>query len=132
MKKAALLVMAALVVLPVLASAGTTQVSGDQTTLSEYQARQKAEEFVRECPTFVYDGIEDTLALSETLYPDMENSWTFVFEFESRHAGYGDRDGQMLAQVITPHEATVTIENGKVKTALLDGQWDMTAQQLID
>ncbi|MBN1370208.1 MAG: hypothetical protein JW954_08245 [Dehalococcoidaceae bacterium] len=132
MKKSILVMVMSLVLLPVLAAACTTQVSGDQNILTEEQARQKAEQFVRDCPTFVFDGIEDSLHLSETLYPDIEHAWTFVFEFESRQAGYGDRTGQMLLQVITPHEATVTIEQDDIKTAILDGQWDMKTQQLID
>jgi len=132
MKKSVLAIVMSLVILPVLAAACTTQVSGDQDILTEEQARQKAEQFVEDCPTFLYDGIEGSLYLSETLYPDIENAWTFVFEFESRHAGYGDRNGQILLQVITPHEAMITIEQGDVKTAILDGQWDMKTQQLID
>lgn len=90
-----------------------------------------AEEFVRNSSTFTFDGIEDTLQLVETLYPDTENSWQFIFHFESRHAGYGDRTGQMLAQVITPHEAVITVEQGTVKSAILDGEWDMKNQKLI-
>lgn len=132
MKKVLTFLAISLVVLPVLAAACTTQVSGDQNILTEEEARQKAEQFIKDCPTFLYDGIENSLTLSETLYPDIENAWTFTFEFECRHAGYGDRDGQMLLQVITPHEAMITIEQGEVKTALLDGQWDMKTQQLVD
>jgi len=132
MKKTLVAMIMSLVILPVLATACTTQVSGDQNMLTEEQARQKAELFVKECPTHLYDGIEGSLILSETLYPDIQNAWTFVFEFESRHAGYGDRNGQVLLQVITPHEAMITIEQGAVKTAILDGEWDMKTQQLID
>jgi hypothetical protein len=96
------------------------------------QARNLAEDFVRNSPTFVFDGIEDSLKLVETLYPDIENSWTFVFQFESRQAGYGDRTGQVLAQVITPHEAVITIEQGEVKSAVIDETWDMLTQQPVN
>jgi len=98
----------------------------------EMQARKLAEEFVRNNPTFVFDGIEETLRLAETLYPDIENAWTFVFHFESRHVGYGDRAGQMLAQVITSHEAMITIEQGEVKSAIMDEKWDMLAQEFVN
>jgi hypothetical protein len=131
-KKAGFLIVIALLVLPVLTAACSSQVSGDPLPLAEDRARLKAEQFLKECPTFAYDGITDSLALKETLYPDIENTWAFVFEFESRQSGYGDRNGQMLLQVITPHEATITVENGQVKNAIMDGKWDMVAQQLVD
>ncbi len=132
MKKTWYLIGLALAIIPVLAVACTTQVSGEGKILTEEQARQMAEEFVQDCPTFAFDGVEGSRVLEETLYPDIENAWTFVYKFECRHSGYGDRDGQMLLQVITPHEATITIENGVVKTALMDGQWNMITQQMID
>ena len=97
----------------------------------EADARRVAEEFVRNSPTFVFDGIPATLDVGETLYPDLENTWTFVIRFESAHAGYGDRTGQMVAEVITPHEAHITVANGEVVSALMDGKWDMLAQRLV-
>lgn len=100
--------------------------------LTEEWGRDLAEEFVRNSPTFAFDGIEDTLKLEETLYPDIENAWQFVFQFESRHAGYGDRTGQMLSQVITPHEAVITVEQGKVISAIMDGKWDILRQSMPD
>jgi hypothetical protein len=69
--------------------------------------------------------------LAETLYPDIENAWTFVIRFESRHAGYGDRTGQMLAQVITTHEAVVTVERGAIESAIMDEKWDMINQKML-
>jgi|GEM_PF-3163609 len=98
----------------------------------ETQARNLAEQFVRNSPTFVFDGIEESLKLVETLYPGGENTWTFVFYFESRHAGYGDRSGQALAQVITPHEAVITIEQNEIKSAVMDEKWDMLTQQIVE
>ena len=98
---------------------------------NEDAARETAESFVRNSPTFAFDGMPETLELVETLYPDIENAWGFVFSFDSRHAGYGDRTGQALAQVITPHEAHVTVENGEVVSAIMDEQWDMLAQEMV-
>jgi hypothetical protein len=98
---------------------------------TEENSRQLADEFVRNSPTFKFDGIEDSLKLVETLYSDIENAWQFVFQFESRHAGYGNRTGQMLAQVITPHEAIITVEDGEVKSAVIDEKWDMINQRMF-
>jgi len=132
MKKRGYLFALVLVLVPVLAIACTTQVSGGGGVYTEEQARQVAEGFIKDCPTFVFDGVESSLMLEQTLYPDIEYAWTFVYTFDSLHSGYGDRDGQMLLQVVTPHEAAITIEKGIVKTALLDGRWDMIVQQLVD
>jgi hypothetical protein len=76
--------------------------------------------------------MEDTLELIETLYPETEHAFQFVYRFDSTQAGYGDRTGQMLAQVITPHEAIITVEKGVVKSAVMDGKWDMLTQVMID
>ena len=77
-------------------------------------------------------GKDDNLwQVLETPYPDIENAWTFVYRFESRHAGYGDRTGQMLAQVITPHEAVITVERGEIKSAIMDEKWDMINQKIL-
>lgn len=126
------LLITTLSVLTLLASACTTPVDGVEDRITEEAARQIAENFVRNSPTFAFDGIVESLELVETLYPDIEQAWSFVFHFESRQAGYGDRTGQKLAQVITPHEAMVTVEQGKVKTALMDNKWDMVNQKMLN
>ena len=70
------------------------------------------------------------LELVETLQARCPGCWVFIYTFDSRHAGYGDRSDQMLAQVITPHKASVGVEQGKVGRAILDGEWDMIAQEM--
>ncbi|MFO7773726.1 MAG: hypothetical protein R6V59_07320 [Dehalococcoidia bacterium] len=100
--------------------------------MTEEEARWLAEDFVRNNPTFAFDGMEDSLHLMKILYADIAETWTFVFHFVCRQAGYGDRTGQMLAQVLSPHEAVVTVEHGKVKSALMDSEWDMINRQLVE
>ena len=36
----------------------------------------------------------------------------------------------MLAQVITPHEAIIAIEEGEIKSAVMDEKWDMLGQEM--
>jgi hypothetical protein len=110
---------------------------------TEEEAKEIAEDFVKTSPTFVFDGIEDNLKLTniaaftrKEIPEDVPDSgeikgWEFVYEFESRHAGYGNRTGEILAQVITPHTAVITVEQDKITTALMDGKWDMMKQQLV-
>lgn len=100
--------------------------------LTEEGSWEIAEEFILNSPTFTFDGNRASLEMVETLYPDIDNAWQFVFRFESTHAGYGDRTGQMLAQVITPHETIITVEQGEVKNAVMDERWDMINQRLLE
>jgi hypothetical protein len=100
---------------------------------SKEESRLIAERFVRDSATFVFDGIADSLRETAALDISQPHAWTFVFEFDSRHAGYGDRSDQMLAQVITPHEASITVDKGEVVYATLDSAWDTLAQtELFD
>lgn len=132
MKKFKYLAVAALATMSLLVASCSTKDNGETDVFTEEQARQTAENFVKNSPTFTFDGMDDTLVLAETLYPDIPNAWQFVYKFDSRQSGYGDREGQMLLQVITPHEAIITIENGTVKSALMDGKWNMMTQELIE
>jgi hypothetical protein len=94
--------------------------------VTEAESREIARAFVASSPTYQYDGFELRFNRSEPLRCPC--CWLFVFEFTSRHAGYGNRTGQVLAQVITPHQAEVTVINGTITSAVLDGRWDMLIQ----
>jgi hypothetical protein len=97
---------------------------------SEEESLEIAREFVLSSPTYRFDG--ENLTHVETLVAKCPNCWIFIFEFTSRKAGYGDRSKQQVAQVITQHTAKVTVENGKVTTAVLDDIWDMISQKMIE
>ena len=115
---------------------GTVKADGTVTEVSplkqmtEEESRKFAEDFVRNSPTFTFDGIENTLKLVNTLRPRCPYCWVFIFEFDSAHAGYGDRTGQVLAEVITHHEASIAVEQLTVTSAVMDGKWDMILQEM--
>ena len=111
---------------------GSVTELGPFKQMSEEESQRIAEEFVRNSPTFVFDGIEDILRLTDTITLQCPYCWQFILEFDSRHAGYGDRTGQALAQVITRHIAQITVVMGEVKSAVMDGSWDMLNQEIID
>jgi len=100
-------------------------------TANQSESEGIARDYVKNCPTFEYDGMEETLELVETEELEGTDSWRFTYEFDSRHAGYGDRTGQVLAQVITPHEAVITVQESEVVSAVMDGKWDMMAQEML-
>jgi len=115
--------------------AGNVKADGTVTEISafkqmsEEESRKVAEEFVKNSPTFVFDGMADTLTLVDTLTARCPYCWVFIYEFDTSHAGYGDRTGQMLAQVITHHRVSIAIEQLEVKSATIDDAWDMILQQ---
>jgi hypothetical protein len=87
-----------------------------------------AKQFVMDDPTFEFDGMADTLTaeLDESGDPAIA-----TVNFTSRQAGYGDRTGMMLAEVLTPHTCILKISNGQVQSAVMDGTWDMMSQKKI-
>ena len=99
--------------------------------VTEEESGQIALEFLTNSPTYLYDGIEDTVKLADTITLRCPSCWSFVYVFESRHAGYGDRKGQGLVQVITPHRAAITVQEGNVTRAVMDDVWDMMFQAIM-
>jgi glutamate racemase len=70
--------------------------------------------------------------LVETVALETDAFWNFVYTFDSLHAGYGDRSGEIVAEVITPHEVVITVEGGEIVSAVMDEAWDMIDQAEID
>ena len=129
MKKIALLILPWLIFSSLLLAAcgpGAANANG----VTQEQSQQTARDYVTSSPTYTFDGMADTLKLAGGKATSDSTSYTFTYEFESRHAGYGDRTGQALAQVITSHAAVITVENGSVTSAVMDSTWDMQAQAM--
>ena len=118
-------------------SAKTDDVFDELTeTLTEspnnYSAEEEeiALEWLRNAPTFSFDGIEDSMKIIDSVilesYPEQ---YVITIDFECAHAGYGNRTGEVLAQVITEHTAVITIVTGEVQGAVIDGAWDELNQR---
>ena len=100
--------------------------------VSKQESLEIMEAFIRNSPTFAFDGISESLSLKETLTARCPSCWVFIFEFQCRNAGYGNRSGQEIATVITPHTATIAIQQGEITSAELDGAWDMLNQKSFE
>lgn len=94
---------------------------------SQDDALNIAKQFVAAESTFKFDGMEDSLNIKPGTTKTID-TYEIIAEFTSRSAGFGDRSEMMTAQVLTPHEAVITVEKGKVIAAVMDGQWDMITQ----
>jgi len=80
---------------------------------------------VNSCPTYVFDGMG--LKFIEGRKSDMipcENCYEMEFTFNSRNSGYGNRTGEVVAQVITPHRIVVLMRDNKVNKAVTDQKYD--------
>jgi len=95
------------------------------------KAGDLALDYVKNDTTYKFDGMPETLKIKEIAPLDCSDCWKVTIYFESRQAGYGDRTGQILAQVITPHEARIRIENGNITSAIMDNRWDMKTQSML-
>jgi predicted secreted protein len=96
--------------------------------LTEEESQRIALQFIERSATYSFDGIKETLKLTEGVAVSIPYTWTFTINFDSAHAGYGDRTGMMLAQVITPHVVSITVEQGRIVYASMDNKWDMLSQ----
>ena len=108
------------------------QFSGREDTMSNDKTDEIAKNFIINAPTFKFDGMPESLNITSIIvlqsYPPQ---YMITITFESRHAGYGDRTGQALAQVITKHTAIVRVVQGKVTSAVTDNQWDESNQRKL-
>jgi len=86
--------------------------------------------FVKSSPTFAFDGIEDSLDLQiELVRESFPEQYVINAEFTSSQAGYGDRTGMVLAQVITSHTMNLVVSSGNVVSAIIDEKWDELNQK---
>ena len=115
----------ALAIASLLALATCSSDDGDEVD------RRLAESFLRNSPTFRFDGLPDTVRLLNQAGGDCETCVSYTFGFESSHPGYGDRTDLPLAATVTPHEAIISIEGGLVASAEIDSIWDVITQRPI-
>ena len=73
--------------------------------------------------TFTFDGIPDTLV---EVPNNAAGGPFFTFNFSSRHGGYGNRSGQIVTEVITPHQIAISLDfrTGQVVSATTDQIFD--------
>ncbi|PIR93720.1 hypothetical protein COT97_05130 [Candidatus Falkowbacteria bacterium CG10_big_fil_rev_8_21_14_0_10_39_11] len=91
-------------------------------TKAELQARIAIvrEWFEENVQTYKYDG-------SKLVFKDLEVEGAaekYIFQFNSSHAGYGNRSGETWDQTVISHVTIVKIKDGIVISAITDGVYD--------
>ncbi|MCD6360183.1 MAG: hypothetical protein J7M38_04900 [Armatimonadetes bacterium] len=95
----------------------------------EEQVVDIATGFLMESPTFRFDGIDGSIKVIDVVAAESYPIQYYVYiNFTCAHAGYGDRTGWILAQVITDHTAVVVVSEEEVQGAVIDGVWDEYTQ----
>ncbi|MEE9283274.1 MAG: hypothetical protein V3U49_04290, partial [Nitrososphaerales archaeon] len=97
---------------------------------ADERAIRVAEEFILQSPTFKFDGISESLEIGEFVtLESIPPIYNIQISFDSMNAGFGNRAGQALAEVITHHEALVVVIREHVVSAVIDDQWDELRQE---
>ena len=98
----------------------------------KYDALGVAQRYVVTTPTFGFDGDINSL---KTEYVGSTKSippqYIFKATFDSSHEGYGNRQGQVVSQMITPHTMIILVSEGKVVSAVTDEAWDELKELFI-
>lgn len=100
-------------------------------TMPEDEAKSIAEEWIVNAPTYSFDGSE--LELQDYQVNEYNpREQTLTYTFVSNNGGYGDRTDQVITEIITNHVIVVTLNNGEVSSAVIDGKWDEMEQVMQD
>ena len=94
------------------------------------ESQKIAEEWILDnSPTYRFDGFDLKIADSET--GRCFSCFEFTFSFQSRQAGYGNREGQILAQVITSHTMVVAVRQVQVIKVVTDQKYDEMKREFL-
>ncbi|MFB5628302.1 MAG: hypothetical protein ACE5R5_08930 [Nitrosarchaeum sp.] len=109
-----------------------TEIPITQEEKERYRAMDVARQYVISSPTFAYDGLFETLDVEHvSIMESFPIQYRIKINFDSSHGGYGNREGQMLTQVITPHNIDIVVSDGKVISAVTDQTWDEINHQYV-
>jgi len=102
--------------------------------LTKNDIEQIALDWLLDSPTFKFDGVSASLKIVESWQAQTfaaPSFWQVTIEFDSSHPGFGDREGQILAQVVTHHVIRIHVTEGKISMAVIDEKWDELNQKPI-
>ena len=91
----------------------------DSDVLAQNTARNWVE---NSASTYTFDGMN--LALTESVKGACDTCFILTFSFESAHGGYGNREGFLVTEVITPHTIEIEVKDGAVIRAITDEKYN--------
>ena len=94
-------------------------------------AEQTALAWLYACPTFIFDGVPETVKVVEVMTLRMRNTWEVTINFTCQYPGYGDRTGRVMLGHSQTHTIKITISEGQVGRAVIDDVWDEVNQVML-
>jgi hypothetical protein len=95
------------------------------------KAASLAMNMIKNSPTFTFDGISGSIKQVSADSPDNGQSWKLFYTFKTAHPGHGNREGQVLAEVISEHSVQLMLSNCKIVSAVCDNSWDLLSDRAI-
>ena len=98
---------------------------------SPEEAERIARTWVKAAPTYSFDGFDLEMEAHKVLesFPEQH---VLNYTFTSRHGGYGNRTDRIVTEALTPHSIEVIVSEGKVMSAVIDGEWDEITQEPLE
>jgi len=91
-----------------------------------------AQRFIPTSPTFAFDGDINTLDVeSVSKMESFPVQYNIKASYTSAHGGFGNREGQILTQVLTQHKVEIIVSEGVVISAVNDETWDELNHQYV-
>lgn len=109
--------------------AGCSNINSNISTFDS--SKLAAENSVKNSETYKFDGLAESLEYTGYDQLECNNCYRFRYEYDSSQTGYGNREGKLLAQVITHHVVLVSVENEQVTSIITDNKWDEINQKEI-
>ena len=100
-------------------------------TCSQDQAVSLTEQFIKNTPTFAFDGVEGSIKKQKVEAIENGKAWQTTYTFRSKHPGYGDRSDQTLVEQVTEHSVQITIRNCKIVIATCDKNYDLLINKQV-
>lgn len=95
---------------------------------SPEEAEKIVKTWIETAPTYIFDGFGLKLENHE-VFETFPEQHVLNYTFTSRHGGYGNRTDQIVTEALTPHSIEVIVSDGKVMSAVIDGEWNEITQQ---
>ena len=96
---------------------------------SKEQASLVARRFIESSASYSFDG--RALRRISAARGVCRGCWNFVFAYDARYEGYGDRQGQILSESPKTRLVNVSVEYSAVARADIDAVWDLVGEDYL-
>jgi hypothetical protein len=102
------------------------------STHTKEEAEQIALQWLYRCPTFMFDGVKDTVKVVRVDTLRMPNAYEVYIGFVCGYPGYGDRTGHVTLGHSQQHTIRIMVHEGLVTRAIIDEVWDEVNQKMLN